>query len=84
MSEELENFLLHSIQTYTGVTITDKNQHLLHPALGIQPSCFIYIFDSIEKQYGILAPQILENNDYRVFTVNNLVKALCKSIKSRA
>lgn len=66
------------IEKISGVRNIDKNINLLGPKSKIESYLFIYIFSEFEEIYGEKVYDIFKNNDYTVFTIENIAFELDK------
>lgn len=66
------------IENISGVRNIDKNINLLGPKSKIESYLFIYIFSEFEEKYGEKVYDIFKNNDYTVFTIENIAFELDK------
>lgn len=66
------------IEKISGVRNIDKNINLLGPKSKIESYLFIYIFSEFEEKYGEKVYDIFKNNDYTVFTIENIAFELDK------
>lgn len=66
------------IEKISGVRNIDKNINLLGPKSKIESYLFIYIFSEFEEKYGGKVYDIFKNNDYTVFTIENIAFELDK------
>lgn len=66
------------IEKISGVRNIDKNINLLGPKSKIESYLFIYIFSEFEEKYGEKVYDIFKNNDYTVFTIENIALELDK------
>lgn len=66
------------IEKISGVRNIDKNTNLLGPKSKIESYLFIYIFSEFEEKYGEKVYDIFKNNDYTVFTIENIAFELDK------
>lgn len=66
------------IEEISGVRNIDKNINLLGPKSKIESYLFIYIFSEFEEKYGEKVYDIFKNNDYTVFTIENIAFELDK------
>lgn len=66
------------IEKISGVRNIDKNTNLLGPKSKIESYLFIYIFSEFKEKYGEKVYDIFKNNDYTVFTIENIAFELDK------
>lgn len=66
------------IEKISGVRNIDKNINLLGPKSKIESYLFIYIFSEFEEKYGEKVYDIFKNNDYTIFTIENIAFELDK------
>ena len=66
------------IEKISGVRNIDKNTNLLGPKIKIESYLLIYILSEFEEKYGEKVYDIFKNNDYTVFTIENIAFELDK------
>lgn len=71
-------YISNVIEEISGVRNIDKNINLLGPKSKIESYLFIYIFSEFEEKYGEKVYDIFKNNDYTVFTIENIAFELDK------
>ena len=75
--EIVERIIIDTIREITKINIDDKDAILVNANFNIFPADFLYIFDRIEKQFGVSTSEIIQNCTFEVMTVNNLAEKIC-------
>ena len=66
------------IEKISGIKNIDKDINLLGPESKVASYLFIYVFNEFEEKYGKKVYDIFKNNDYTVFTIENIACELDK------
>ncbi len=76
----MESILKKLIFKYSGIQVVNLNENLLK--LPIPVVNFIYIITELEDIYNIRIIKVMDNENFEVFTINNLMKKLTLYIKN--
>lgn len=74
--EKVKEILLFEIERLYDVKIYDLNENLLNQKTGIPIEDFLYLFAKLDLEYGIDIYSVLAQNDYTVFTINNMASMM--------
>lgn len=74
--ERIVQILLNEIEEIYHIEGLDPDVNLLSAKVGIPIEDFIFLFSNLEKKYNIDMYSIVEQNDFKVFTVNNLARQI--------
>lgn len=58
--------------------------NLLSRDIGIMPVDFLYVFDCLEKRFGLPLFEIVENRDYTVMTIDNLSHEIAHKLSTQS
>lgn len=81
-SNEIRNILIEKLFEITGVRIEDCNVNFLSGNVGLPIEFFLYLITELEDEYKWPITEILQENPYTVFTVNNLTQKIFGKTKS--
>lgn len=66
------------INCYCDKVVDNYDLFLLDKRLQIPIEDFLYIIEELDEKYQLSLVNIVENSDFSVFTINNLVSAMNK------
>ena len=75
---EIKKVIHAAIGEYLNIKIEDDDKNLLSTDLHAIVPDFLYVLEVLEKQYGSCIYRLFEKNNYTVFTVNGLAKAVAE------
>ena len=74
----LSALLKQYITQYTRVVVDGDDCHLFCDKYHILIPDFLYVFRALEEKLGVPVAKVLEQRDYTVFTIRNLVDAIAE------
>lgn len=77
----IEKKIQDTIFEVCGKKIEDVNSYLLSVKNEVILVDWLYVLEELEKNYQYPVFQILEKNDYTIFTIHNLAQGICKEME---
>jgi hypothetical protein len=74
---EVETMIADTIDKICNVKVEDREQHLLSEGIPVSVVDYLYVLDALEDKLKLPIAEILEKNNYEVFTIRNLAEKIC-------
>lgn len=74
--DTVRKILVEEIESIFNISITDLDENLLNQNLGIDTFDLLYLLNMMNERFKVNVYKIIERNDSKVFTVNNLAEKI--------
>lgn len=74
--DTVRKILVEEIESMFNISIIDLDENLLNQNLGIDTFDLLYLLNMMNEKFKVNVYKIIERNDSKVFTVNNLAEKI--------
>lgn len=74
--DTIRKILVEEIESMFNISIIDLDENLLNQNLGIDTFDLLYLLNMMNEKFKVNVYKIIERNDSKVFTVNNLAEKI--------